>query len=87
MMKLKRQEIILLLAIWGVVGVLLVVAVITLRTVRGGPGADELGASSTPTLVPLYTPPPGDISAAVEPVVLRLIVHQRRLNNDIRNCT
>jgi hypothetical protein len=63
MMKLKRQEIILLLAIWGVVGVLLVVAVITLRPVRGGPGADELGASSTPTLVPLYTPPPGEISA------------------------
>jgi hypothetical protein len=62
-MKLKRREIILLLAIWGVVGVLLVVAVITLRTMRGGPGAEGPGELSTPTLVPLYTPPPSEISA------------------------
>ncbi len=62
-MKLKRREIVLLFAVWGVVGVLLVVAVITLRTTQGGPGTGGVGELSTPTLVPLYTPPPGEVSA------------------------
>jgi len=63
MMKLRRREIILLLAIWGVVGVLLVAAVITLRTMRESPEAAGAGEPSIPTLAPLYTPPASEITA------------------------
>jgi hypothetical protein len=60
-MKLKRWEIILLLAVWIVVGGLFLVVIAALRGGSQTPLAAE--PPSTPTLAPLYTPPPSEITA------------------------
>jgi len=62
-MKLKRWEIILLLAVWIVVGVLFVAAIIVFRGGHQTPLAAEPPTPGAPTLAPLYTPPPSEITA------------------------
>src|SRR5512143_786507 len=60
-MKLKRWEITLLLIVWIVVGALFVTAIIVFRGGQQTPPAAE--PPSAPTLAPLYTPPPSEVTA------------------------
>ncbi len=61
-MKLKRWELILLLAVWIVVGGLFLVAIVVLRG-RGQTPPAAAEPASTPTVAPLYTPPASDVTA------------------------
>lgn len=79
-MKLRRRDLFLLGIIWGLVAILIAIALLALRDIAQRPVGPAVAATQVPTstLVPIYTPVPSDITArSLYPLALEKAVGWR----------